>query len=125
MIKKLLCSVLCVVLLFCGGVRAYAVEACENDNHTYKVYRHDFGGYLNYNYSYHTKVWFNVEICTKCGYESKKRELDMEMHSTHDRYDDLGHMDGSHMYRLYCACGYNESRTIPCNVVNCVHNTPW
>lgn len=128
--KTLLCSVICVIILFCGGIRVdAAVNTISGDcgeNHTHTIYTHEFRGYGGHTSTYHVMNWYVEKKCDKCGHEFKGIETEYVSHSfLRDRYDDLGHMEGSHMYRLHCACGYGESRTIPCNGTNGNHNTPW
>lgn len=129
--KMILCGMFFVIMLMCSEIRVNANDMCScGGNHGHTIVNQTFAGYKNYT-SYHAEVWNVVLECNNCHKLENKREERNQGHSLYGHgYDDLGHMaggssmDGSHMYRFHCVCGYTETRTIPCSASNGVHNTP-
>lgn len=120
--KRMIACVLLVTTLMCGAMTVFAADGC---NHQWVNNSEQKTHYETYSsIEYHTKVTPFDRSCTECGVREVGESRVTERHDFY-LYDNLGHQDGYHKYRIYCrACNESHVVTLTCDNVN-GHSTPW
>ena len=123
--KKIILSLVLVVALSFGCLSEVYAEGCVEHNWGNRTYISTVCWGYGSQMSHNKRVTYK-ETCLNEGCTATRNveELSVENHDFY-LYDNLGHQDGYHKYRIYCRqCNENFIVTLICDNRN-GHSTPW
>ncbi len=117
-----MCSTLCAIMLLASAMQTYAAQGLAIDpsrcKHTNtEIVQDIFLRYDGSDSTGHWEVWRRTYECSDCGISRGTQEDKIRCGHSYggNPYDDLGHGNLEHKYRVRCSCGYSWQITVPCD----------
>ncbi len=133
-IKHIISGLMCMALLVVCAVPVnagqymddFGMETFGACGHAKFFYTKPVQRYTMTNSLTHRKYDYQERYCKDCGALLNTYTYDRGEENHSLSYQDLGHKDMTHNYRINCNnCGFNTTTSVPCSNNGSSYNTPW